>query len=171
MSQFFQKHSTWVWAVALLFIVDGVSKFLTHQYLPVMSAAHPHYPYGGIGVFENFLGVEFSISHTINKGAVWGIFGSYQWPLLALRICLVSGMIAYLAWSNDSDANVGPLLLIISGAAGNILDTFLYGHVVDMLHFVLWGWDYPVFNVADSCIVIGVVILCILGLKKDESKT
>ena len=52
------------------------------------------------------------------------------------------------------------------GALCNILDYFFYGHVIDMLHFVFWGYDYPVFNVADSFICIGVFWLFFASLKE-----
>jgi len=49
-----------------------------------------------------------------------------------------------------------PFALILTGAVGNVLDYFVYGHVIDMLHFVLWTYDFPVFNIADSLITLGV---------------
>jgi signal peptidase II len=49
--------------------------------------------------------------------------------------------------------------LIATGAIGNILDYFIYGHVVDVFYFVFWGYSFPVFNVADSIIFCGIVVL------------
>jgi signal peptidase II len=50
---------------------------------------------------------------------------------------------------------------VIGGALGNVVDRFLYGAVVDFLDFHIAGWHYPTFNIADSFVFIGVVVLCI----------
>lgn len=127
------------------------------------------YPYGGIGVFKNFLGIEFSISHQINYGAAWGILADYQIYLLYLRILLIVGMLLYIVFFNKHSSWEIPLVLIMTGAAGNVIDYFVYGHVVDMFHFVLWGYNYPVFNVADAAIFLGIAWLLILSLCGNEA--
>lgn len=143
--------------------VDFASKYLTHTYLPVMNRSWLWYPYGGIPVFKNFFGIEFSVSHQINHGAAWGALSEYQIPLLYLRITLIAILIVYVLWMNKHPNRKIPLALIIAGAIGNVIDYFLYGHVVDMLHFVLWGYDFPVFNLADTAIFLGIVTLMILS--------
>lgn len=125
------------------------------------------YPYGGVGVFKNFFGIEFSLSHQINHGAAWGVLADYQVPLLYLRIALISLLFFYALFLNKHPERNIPLALIIAGATGNVIDYFVYGHVVDMFHFVLWGYDFPVFNLADSAIFIGVAYL--LGQSLMES--
>jgi signal peptidase II len=147
----------------IVFIADYVTKFLTNAYLPLMRPNWLWYPYGGIGVFKNFFGIEFSISHQINRGAAWGALADYQLPLLYLRIILVLTLIIYALFFNKRHERTIPIALIITGAVGNILDYFIYGHVVDMLHFVLWGYDFPVFNLADTSIFIGISSLIVLS--------
>jgi signal peptidase II len=140
----------------LLFCLDFATKFWVDASIP-LRATHPHfYPYGGVGVYRNFLGTEFSIVHAINLGAAWGAFADLQIPLLILRMTLVAVLIAFVFFWNRQPSWRIPLVLIIVGALGNIIDFFHYGHVVDMFSFVLWGYDYPVFNVADICIVSGI---------------
>lgn len=58
--------------------------------------------------------------------------------------------------------------MIIGGALGNVIDRLLYGHVVDFLLFYWQNWFYPAFNIADSFICIGVVLLIIGGLKQGK---
>lgn len=148
-------------------VLDMASKYLTQSHLPLMQY-HWHYPYGGIGVFKDFFGIEFSISHQINRGAAWGAFSDFQVPLLYLRIVLILGLVVYAVGFNKRPSWNIPLALIVTGAAGNVLDYFIYGHVVDMLHFVLWGYDFPVFNIADSAIFIGISwLLLISGCEKE----
>lgn len=137
-------------------IADIVTKYWVHTKLPVMSYLFPVYPYGGLKVFENFLGIEFSITHLTNRGAAWGAFNGYQDVLLWLRMILIIGMIGYLSRLKERPSVQFFLCLVISGAIGNVIDYFVYGHVVDMFHFILWGYRFPVFNVADSAVCIGI---------------
>jgi len=140
----------------LVFLLDVASKGWVHHHLPLMGGYDQPYPYGGIPVFENWGGIEFSISHATNKGAAWGIGAAYQNYLLIGRLLLVAFLFFYYFRPQTPNWQKIPLLLITAGAIGNIVDWWLYGHVVDMLHFVFWGYDYPVFNIADSAIFIGV---------------
>ena len=156
-------NSAWlaVFMGFFVFICDLISKYLTYIYLPIRSYGHGEYPYGGIAVFKNFLGIEFSLIHATNRGAAWGVMADFQHYLLIVRILLVLFLLAYLLFSNRHPERRLPMALIVAGAIGNIVDYFFYGHVVDMFHFVLWGYDYPVFNVADSAIFVGIFWLFI----------
>lgn len=149
-------------------VVDFLTKAWTVAEIPVMSSHI--YPYGGIGVFQNIFGIEFSLIHTINRGAAWGILSNYQGALLIFRIVLIVGTFIYLKFFNTRRQWELPFALIIAGALGNVIDFFVYGHVIDMFHFVLWGYDYPVFNVADSTIFIGICWLFLLSWKDKRQK-
>ncbi|MBU6446833.1 MAG: signal peptidase II, partial [Verrucomicrobia bacterium] len=59
-----------------------------------------------------------------------------------------------------------PIWLVVTGAIGNVLDYCLYGHVIDFIHFTFWGYSFPIFNVADSCITIGILTLLLLPKQK-----
>lgn len=152
----------------LLLLLDLLSKAATVRFLPPMSQSAYSYPYGGVGVFKNVFGIEFSLSFTTNTGAAWGAFGDYQLWLLAFRVIVTLGLLAYFFYSKLDWTVSLPLMTIITGATGNVIDYFLYGHVIDMLHFVLWGYDFPVFNLADTYISLGVVGLLLLSWLKDR---
>lgn len=146
---------------------DFFSKYWINQNLPLMFS-FPHYPYGGIAVFKDWGGVEFSISHLTNKGAAWGTLSDYQGWLVITRIVLIIALIIYVLYWNKQISWRYPLALIIAGAIGNVIDYYLYGHVVDMFHFILWGYDFPVFNVADTAVSIGVIWMIILNIFQKE---
>ncbi len=137
-------------------IVDQLTKYLALSLIPPLESVSYVYPYGGVGVFKNFFGIEFSIVHMTNKGAAWGVFGDYQHPLIILRFLLMALLLLYFFFGAHTSLGKVSLALVIFGALGNVLDYFFYGHVIDMLHFVLWGFDFPVFNIADTAISLGI---------------
>lgn len=115
---------------------------------------------GSIEVIKN----HFFITHITNSGSSFGMFSGYNLALLIIGIVFVS-LIIY----NRKEFCIDKLSsfatgLIIGGAIGNILDRILFGHVTDYLNFLFW----PVFNMADSCITVGVMILLYLTIKKKE---
>ena len=156
-------------AVALVLTVlvlglDQYSKWYTTQYIPLINPYDLAYPYNGIGVFKDFLGIEFSISHVENRGAAWGAFSDHQVLLIYVRLALIVGLVCYATWSTKAREWWIPLALIIAGASSNVLDYFLYGHVIDMFHFVFWGYNFAVFNIADSSVFLGVVWISFTSL-------
>ena len=101
--------------------------------------------------------VELRTVH--NYGAAWSSFSGMRWLLVAATSCIVLALLALLV-RRVVRHPLGVLAgcLVISGGLGNILDRVRLGYVVDMFNFQFM--NYPVFNVADICIVSG----CILGL-------
>lgn len=167
---FLNKRYIPFYVAVLVLVADFISKSLTNTYLPLMRPYWLWYPYGGIGIFKDFIGIEFSLSHQINHGAAWGVLADYQIPLLYLRIMLIVFLTVYAIFFNRYPHRNIPLALIIAGATGNVIDYFVYGHVVDMLHFVLWGYDFPVFNIADTAIFMGVASLLALSCIESSPK-
>ncbi len=151
---------------AFVLVLDMLTKLLVVQNISPMRYYDLWYPYGGVAVFEDFFGIQFALNYATNQGAAWGVLADYKIPLLIARIALVVGMLVYLCFYNKKKTWNFPFALILGGAIGNIVDIFLYGHVVDMFHFVFWGYSYPVFNVADSCIFIGIAWLMIISSRK-----
>ena len=103
----------------------------------------------------------FSITHVLNRGIVFGLFqGGYVAIFLLLTVVAV-GLIGtfYRQLPSTDLLSTGALGLILGGAIGNGIDRLARQAVVDFLHFELGMFTYPDFNVADSCIVIGVGLL------------
>lgn len=115
----------------------------------------------GFTVFEDFHGVSFSIVHATNRGAAWGLFSSYPYALLVLRISIILFLLWLFLRGELSAKSRLPVVLILGGALGNVLDFFLYGHVVDYFLFNLWGYHFPAFDVADTAIFCGMALLVI----------
>jgi signal peptidase II len=108
------------------------------------------------------LGIDLFWTLTYNPGAAWGVFGSFPTVLLLFRILFILLLFAIIVLAQISPLSKMVLAAILGGACSNIIDTIMWGHVVDMIHLRLWGWDYPVFNVADMGICIGSAALFVL---------
>jgi len=155
----------------LLLLIDIASKYYVFHFIPKMGLSTPVYPYGGIPIFKGVLnGVDFSIVNIENLGAAWGIFSAYSDYLLWARIFIVIGLVGYLFFGKLDRSKKITVLLIMTGAMGNILDFFFYGHVVDMFYFKFWSFSYPIFNVADSLITIGIIFLFIFSNQYKSKK-
>lgn len=143
----------------ILLSLDGLSKYYVHTHLSKMSPMNSFYPYGGIGVFEDFFGISLSLNYVQNEGAAWGSFAKYSTLLFYVRIVIVLSLIGYLVFINYPFKKLIPYWLVITGAIGNILDHIFYGHVVDMIHFVFGSHSFAVFNLADAMISLGIIYL------------
>ena len=101
--------------------------------------------------------VELRTVH--NYGAAWSSFSGQRWLLVAVTCCIVAAVAVLLARRVvRHPLGVAACTMIISGGIGNIIDRARLGYVVDMFQFEFWQ-SYPVFNVADICVVCG----CVLG--------
>ncbi|MCP5492097.1 MAG: signal peptidase II [Chlamydiales bacterium] len=144
-----------------LLLLDFLSKWWVQSHLVPMQWAPHGYPYGGVGVFANFLGIEMSIVHVGNRGAAWGSFSGMHLPLLIMRMLITGLLLIYILIWNKVKQQIVPLVMILAGAIGNIIDCFVYGHVVDMIHLNFGGYSYPVFNLADAYICLGVAVFIV----------
>jgi len=119
-------------------------------------------------VWKNFLGVDFYIHHVTNRGGAFGMFQAFFKPILIFRIFAVLALICYLFKEDHSFKKIFFIISILAGALGNIIDSFLYGHVIDMFHFLFWGRSYGIFNFADAMIFIGSLGLLITPKKLEH---
>ena len=145
-----------------ILVIDYFSKVSVYSHIPYYGAAASIYPYGGIGIFQGILwGIDFSINLVFNKGAALGILSQYQDLLLYFRMVLILAMLIYLLFFNRVAARSYFLTFVLAGAVGNVIDYYKYGFVIDFFHFNFWGYTYPLFNVADMAICIGIILLAI----------
>jgi|GEM_PF-91541 len=150
-----------VFLVVAILSLDVLTKYLVHEHVSHRMWALPMYPYGGIPVCKNLLGIDLVISHVTNEGGPWGVVSSHHTSLVLFRVFAIGCLIAHLLFFNKIPFREVPLAMIIAGAVGNVLDSFFYGHVIDMIHCVFWGYSFPVFNIADMTICSGVAVMLI----------
>jgi signal peptidase II len=173
MNRFYLRNVARIsWIIALgmgLLFLDFISKAYVYEVLSLKEGCVGAYC-SGIPVFYDFFGIDFQISLVINKGAAWGVLADFQIFLLILRIAVIFGIFIYLFFFNRNPHFDFPLIFVSAGAIGNVIDYFLYGYVIDFLHFSFWGYHFAIFNLADTFITIGVVWLFILGLFTRKKK-
>lgn len=148
---------------ALILILDFASKYWTSHHLPLIQP-YQGFPFGGIGILNSTL-LKISIVHMTNTGTAWGLLSNFQVPLLILRILIVGGILAYLLFLKPAKYLRLPLFAIAAGALGNIIDYFLYGHVIDMIYLIFYHYSYPIFNIADSAIFLAIAYLILIPRK------
>jgi len=127
----------------ILLFLDQLTKFFIFRFVSIGER---------ITIIPGFL--WFSNVH--NTGASFGILQNSNAPLVYLYIMVFGLMIFFYDYFKSSLERIS-YVLFMSGLLGNLLDRFIHGFVVD---FIDLGW-WPVFNVADSCLVIGVILLII----------
>lgn len=150
----------------LLVIADQLSKLFIIRSVPLHNEPIP-------------LVLGFHITHTRNTGAAFGLL--HGWSLgpvsgtmiLTVFSLVASAYIAYLIVKYR--AALGPLLqvgfgLILGGAVGNVIDRVLLGYVTDFVHFFVGSFEFAIFNVADSGVVIG-ALLVLIGTLVTPAKT
>lgn len=113
-----------------------------------------------LGQGTDFIKGLIDIVYIHNKGGAWGILQGHTWGLLAMTVVIMLVCIALLfKWGAKNKLVFWSMSLILFGGVGNLIDRiFRDGNVVDFLHFEFWP-DFPVFNIADCAIVIGVALL------------
>jgi|GEM_PF-414478 len=136
----------WLVAALVVFAFDQLTKAaIRHALVPDQSVV-------GIPHLILFTFVE-------NRHGAFGLFGSHAIVLIALALAVLLFFYTVVRHSMRRSRMVQIAFgMIVGGAAGNIVDRVHYGYVVDFLQFAFWQ-SYPVFNVADSLILIGVVML------------
>tara|TARA_B100000989_G_scaffold270234_1_gene226204 strand:- start:224 stop:757 length:534 start_codon:yes stop_codon:yes gene_type:complete len=154
----------------MIIALDAVSKYLTFKHIPIIFESLPEFPYGGIKIFQNFFGIDFSLNKALNTGGAWSLFSSFPRSLLVIRACTICAMVYYVLKINTDQSKKIPLFLIIVGAVANLFDAFIYGAVVDLFHFRFWGYSFPIFNIADIVIFLGGTSILIqeIFFKKDR---
>jgi signal peptidase II len=115
----------------------------------------------------------FNLTYVQNKGAAFGMFGTLPWAATIFVIIALIAIVIILLYIRQIKAGEVWMpvcfALILTGAAGNLIDRFRLGSVVDFLDFYYRGWHWPAFNVADSCITIGVTLMAIKILLDRET--
>lgn len=140
-----------------LILIDQITKIITLKQLA---------PIGSVTIIENIL----SFTYVENRGAAFGIMQNSRIFFLIFTVILIGAIIYYtIKTKQNSKFYLISTSLIIAGGIGNFIDRLFRGYVVDMIEVTFI--DYPVFNFADICIVIGAILFCVYMLFSKPENT
>ena len=150
----------WGLLAAVIIIADQVSKLLVSM---------------NMSLYESFniIPYLFNITYAKNTGAAFSILSDHTWLLSLLSVVFCAGVLIYVVLKKPKNKLfMLSLVLIFSGALGNVIDRIRLSYVVDFIETAFM--DFPVFNIADISITVGAVLLIIFEIffdkqeKKDE---
>ncbi|HEY6419129.1 MAG TPA: signal peptidase II [Candidatus Binataceae bacterium] len=144
-----------------ILVLDQLSKLYIRSHMML---------YESIPVIRNF----FDITFTQNAGAAFSMFTNLPpWFrgvfLFSLAIAAIVALLVLLAQSDRFTPTSIGFALILAGAGGNLIDRLVRGEVIDFLRVHYYGWNYPIFNVADSAITIGVTLILFAAFFRSDS--
>lgn len=139
-------------------IIDQVSKIIVINNLTNNKS---------VEVIKSF----FYLTYTNNTGAAFSILTGKRILLILVSLIVIGILIYYIKKTKiEKKINKIALSLVIGGSIGNLIDRIIKGAVIDFLDFKIFGYNYPIFNLADTFIVLGVFLLLIGMFRKEEKK-
>mgnify|MGYP000383267611 CR=1 FL=1 len=152
----------WLWLAAVVVFLDLGTKWLATDMLDYAISV-PVLPF-----------FNFTLLH--NTGAAFSFLASaggwQRWFFAALAVVISVMLIKWLATLKDDKWLAISIALVLGGALGNLYDRVLLGYVVDFLHFYWENYHFPAFNIADTAITIGAIMMALdIFRKPTEDKT
>jgi signal peptidase II len=151
------RLSAWLALAALIIVLDQISKFAILKTLPL----HAGWEITGF----------FNLVHVRNEGAAFSFLADqagWQRYFFITLGALISALIVYWLKKPAPTAYKGALALILGGAIGNVIDRIVHGNVIDFIDLHAAGWHWPAFNVADSAITVGAVLILLSSFKHHD---
>ena len=146
-----------IYIVIIIFlIIDIISKLIVSRVCTLNNS---------VSVINNF----FSITYTHNYGGAWSLFSDSTILITVISIIVIIGIIIYLSKKkiNKKIESLGYAFLL-GGAIGNLIDRIIYGYVIDFLDFNIFGYNFPIFNIADMGIVIGIFLIIVIEIRGNK---
>jgi signal peptidase II len=146
----------WLGIAAIVVLLDQTTKAVILRMVPI----------GDSHTITAF----FNIVHWRNTGAAFSFLhassGWQRWLFVGLAALAAVFIVWMLRRHGAQRLFAFALALILGGALGNVIDRLMYGHVIDFLDFHVGGWHWPAFNLADSAITIGAILLVLDELRR-----
>ena len=145
-----------VFIAVIALAIDQITKIIASTFLKLNMS---------VQVINKF----FYLTLCQNEGAAWGLFKNNKIVIILGTIVAIVLIYHFIYVFKENKRNDFAFGLLIGGLLGNLVDRIIFGYVRDFLDFYIFKYDYPIFNVADICIVIGVLFLMLAVLKGEDS--
>lgn len=148
--------------ISLLFVViDQIVKILVISKLALQQS---------ITIINNF----FNITYVRNTGAAWSILSGNVLLLIMISVLALVAIYYYLIKDKElNKIDIVSYSMLIGGIIGNLIDRIVNGYVIDYLDFKIFNYNFPIFNVADTLIVISIIIIgisLIVGEYREQNR-
>lgn len=141
----------------ILLCIDQISKLLVVNLLTKTDS---------ITIIKNF----FYLTYINNDGAAFSILVGKRIFLILIAVLVTVMLIRYIKKNNiQNKLELVSISLIIGGSLGNLMDRVIRGYVIDFLDFKIFNYNFPIFNLADTFIVIGVFLLLLKEIRKENN--
>mgnify|MGYP000039620093 CR=1 FL=1 len=142
----------------VVIVLDQLTKHWVRQTIPLNSSWQP----------IPWLDPIFTFTHIRNTGAAFGLFGGMNTVFIVLAFVVVAAILVIHRQLAEQSALLRlALTLQLGGATGNLIDRVTAGYVTDFVNFRWW----PIWNIADACILIGTILLAIYALFMEPSQS
>lgn len=141
----------------ILLCIDQISKLLVVNLLTKTDS---------MTIIKNF----FYLTYINNDGAAFSILVGKRIFLILIAVLVIVMLIRYIKKNNiQNKLELVSISLIIGGSLGNLMDRVIRGYVIDFLDFKIFNYNFPIFNLADTFIVIGVILLLLKEIRKENN--
>ncbi|MCI6266383.1 MAG: signal peptidase II [Erysipelotrichaceae bacterium] len=141
----------------IVLIADRITKQLVLHYM----IEHQSIP-----IIQKFFYLTFSK----NTGVAFSLLEGKVPLIIIMTIIVILLIIKYIKVTNPSQTELICYGLVLGGALGNLIDRVFYGYVIDFLDFQFLGYAFPIFNLADTMIVIGIFLLLIFSIIESRNQ-
>jgi len=141
----------------IIFFIDLISKLIVDKVLILEKS---------INVFAKF----FYLTKVYNYGVSFSMLQNKRWLIIILSLVIAIFLFVYMKKFKENKRNIWAFALVFGGLLGNLFDRIIYGYVIDFLDFYIFGYNYPVFNIADSCICIGIGLLLYAIIRGEDNE-
>lgn len=144
------------YAIAIfILLLDQISKSLIEIYFKLNES---------VIIIKDF----FSITIAHNTGGAWSILNNHSYLFIIFSVIALIILIRFMFQFKNNLRNNIAFAFTVAGIMSNLADRLFLGYVRDFLDFKIFGYDYPIFNIADIAIVMGVILLVIAIIKGED---
>ncbi len=153
----------WLWLAVVVLVLDLGSKLLVMNHFQ-LGESMPLIPF-------------FNLTYAHNPGAAFSFLadksGWQRWFFAAIALVIVVALLVIMYRSDGKQQKLNNIAfaMIIGGALGNFFDRMVHGFVIDFIDFYVKDWHYPIFNLADSFICVGAVLVVLEGFLSSPKTT